>query len=60
MAAYRLVYDSRHLRGDCKEPGSASEPYDRQLSMGYLFTRQEEPHHLPLSSCAMAENCAQG
>ena len=23
------VYDSRHLRADCQEPGSAPEPYDR-------------------------------
>ena len=27
MAAYRLVYDSRHLQADCQEPGSALEPY---------------------------------
>jgi len=26
MAAYRRVYDSRHLRDDCQEPGSAPEP----------------------------------
>jgi len=39
MAAYRRVYDSRHLQADCKEPGSAPEPYARQSSMGYLFTR---------------------
>jgi len=29
MAAYRLVYDLRHLQADCQEPGSASEPYAR-------------------------------
>ena len=29
MAAYRLVYDSRHLQADCQEPGSAPEPYAR-------------------------------
>jgi len=29
MAAYRRVYDSRHLQTDCKEPGSAPEPYAR-------------------------------
>jgi len=22
MAAYRLVYDSRHLQADCQEPGN--------------------------------------
>ena len=37
MAAYRRVYDSRHLQADCQEPGSAPEPYARQSSMGYLF-----------------------
>jgi len=26
MAAYRRVYDSRHLPADCQEPGSASNP----------------------------------
>jgi len=36
-AAYRRVYDSRHLQADCKEPGSAPEPYARQSSMGYLY-----------------------
>ena len=25
MAAYRRVYDSRHLQADCQEPGSAQE-----------------------------------
>jgi len=28
MAAYRRVYDSRHLQAECQEPGS---------SMGYLY-----------------------
>ena len=37
MAAYRRVYDSRHLQADCQEPGSAPEPYARQSSMGYLL-----------------------
>jgi len=27
MAAYRQVYDLRHLQADCQEPGSAPEPY---------------------------------
>jgi len=27
MAAYRRVYDSRHLQADCQELGSAPEPY---------------------------------
>ena len=38
MAAYRWVYDSRHLQADRQEPGSAPEPYARLSSMGYLFT----------------------
>ena len=33
-AAYRRVYDSRHLQADCQEPRSAPEPYARQSSMG--------------------------
>jgi len=36
MAAYRRVFDSRHLQADYQEPGSAPEPYARQSSMGYL------------------------
>jgi len=27
MAAYHRVYDSRQLQADCKETGSAPEPY---------------------------------
>jgi len=38
MAAYRRVYDLRHLQADCQKPRSAPEPYARQSSMGYLFT----------------------
>jgi len=37
MAAYRRVYDSRHLPADCQEPRSAPEPYARQSSMRYLY-----------------------
>jgi len=37
VAAYRRVYDSRHLQADCQEPGSAPEPYARQSSTGYLY-----------------------
>jgi len=37
MAAYRRVFDSRHLQADCQEPGSAPEPYGRQWSIGYLY-----------------------
>ena len=38
MAAYRGVYDSRHLQADGQEPGSAPEPYARKSSMGYTVT----------------------
>jgi len=37
MAAYRRVYDSRHLQDDCQEPGLAPEPYARWSSMGYFY-----------------------
>ena len=37
MAAYRQVYDSRHLQADCQETGSAPGPYVRQSSIGYLY-----------------------
>jgi len=29
MAAFRRVYDSRHLQADCQESGTAPEPYAR-------------------------------
>jgi len=45
MAAYRRVYDSRHLQADCQELGSAPEPYTRQSSMFYLYLNiQRNPH----------------
>jgi len=37
MAAYRQVYDSRHLQAGWEEPGSALEPYTGKFSMGYLY-----------------------
>jgi len=37
MAAYRRVYDSRHLQTDCQEPGSTPELYARLSSMGRLY-----------------------
>jgi len=40
MAAYRRVYNSRHLQADCQELGSAPEPYARYSSMGYLFNHK--------------------
>ena len=37
MAAYRTVYESRHLQAECQEQGSAPEPYAQQSNMDYLF-----------------------
>jgi len=37
MAAYRQVYDLHHLQADYQEPGSATEHYVRQSSIGYLY-----------------------
>jgi len=37
MAAYRQVYDSRHLQADCKELGSAPEPYTLGNQMWAAF-----------------------
>jgi len=42
MAAYRRVYDSRHLQADCQEPESTPEPYARQSSVGYLFGNKND------------------
>ena len=37
MAAYRWVYDPRHLLADCQVPGSAPEPYIRSAIEYGLF-----------------------
>jgi len=34
MAAYRLVYDSRHMQADCQEPGIAPEPVRSVIEYG--------------------------
>ena len=39
MAAYRRVYDLRHLPADFQEPGSAPEPYEYELSLPFLLAR---------------------
>ena len=44
MAAYRRVYDSRHLQADCEEPGSAPEPTLRSViehGLPSLFTQRQ-------------------
>ena len=48
MAAYRRVCDSRHLQADCKEPGSAPEPYAGQSSTGYLNLFMHDDTHQPI------------
>jgi len=39
MAAYRRVYDFRHLQADFQEPGSAPEPYTlgNPVGLGLAF-----------------------
>ena len=37
MAAYRRIYDSRHLQTDFQAAGLALEPYAGQSSIGYLY-----------------------
>jgi len=53
MAACRRVCDSRYLQADCKEPGSAPEPYAGQSSTGclYLFNPDQGGVSAMLISC---------
>jgi len=45
MAAYRRVYDSRHLQADYEEPRSAPEPYGSVIEYGlplpFISIRQD-------------------
>jgi len=51
MAAYRRVYDSRHLQADCQEPGSAPGPYMLDSRVwATFFTR----------NCSTIEKCEGG
>ena len=68
-AAYRRVYDSRHLQADCQEPGSAPGPYARQSSVGYLaewlvtFSPTYRPVNSPIISLFVGDAggcCVQG
>jgi len=36
MAAYRRVYDSRHLQADCKEPGTPRSVIEYRLPLPFL------------------------
>ena len=42
MAAYRWVYDSRHLQADCQEPESAPESYTfgNRVRANFIQNRQ--------------------
>jgi len=52
MAAYRRVYDSRHLQADCQEPGSAPEPYTLGNRVWATFYMDEcEPQDFPDPNC---------
>ena len=37
MAAYRRVYDLRHLQADCQKPGSAPERLGNRVSATFTF-----------------------
>ena len=54
MAAYRRVYDSRHMQADCQELGPAPEPYARQLSMGYFYLFLHREIRSEISSTAVS------
>ena len=38
MAAYRRIYDSRHLQADCQEPGSSTGTLRSVMEYGLLLT----------------------
>jgi len=48
MAAYRRVYDSRHLQADCEEPRSAPDSGTLRSAIEYglplPFTYEQFPH----------------
>ena len=50
MAAYRRVYDSRHLQADCQEPGSAPEPYARR-TLRFLVASALDLHFTSCHIC---------
>ena len=47
MAAYRRVYDSRHLQADCQEPELVPEPYARYSQVWATF--------IPFSSISLRD-----
>jgi len=59
MAAYRRVYDSRHLQADCQEPGSAQEPTLRSVvEYGLLFYTAMRPGEWDLAGEAELTPCS--
>jgi len=58
MAAYRRVYDSRHLQADCQEPGSAPEPYARyEYGLPLLFIADQIAVFVCLCVCVTFVYC---
>ena len=53
MAAYRRVYDSRHLQADCQEPGSApAVEYGLPYAFINLCNREcVDEHRVDLGMC---------
>jgi len=39
MAAFRRVYDPRHLQADCQEPGSALDTLGNRVWATFTFLR---------------------
>jgi len=53
MAAYRRVYDSRHLQAGCQEPGSyIRSAIEYGLPLPFYITGSQRPH----SYCPLAIN----
>ena len=60
MAAYRRVYDSRHLQADCQEPGSAPEPMLGDRVWVTIFTSHAAvrcTNHQTTVTCGVTLHC---
>jgi len=57
MAAYRRVYDSRHLQADCQEPGSVRSAIEYGLPLPFFVERRDAIGTLrvrvPVEHCAV-------
>jgi len=56
MAAYRRVYDSRHLQADCQAPGSTPEFYLSMVLYTKVAARCDKPAAKVVSREHFAEN----